>query len=227
MNRNNVTELSTYIINLCKSYKIPGAAIGYTFNGSNATFTYGTTHQLIRYPITDDTLFEIASVSKTFTAFCIQYLVRTGNLFLNTPVSEIIPELNLLFRGKIVTDSITISHLLYHTSGLSNQLSQSIARLFGQISQAKMINILSGKELRAYPGQSYQYTSINYDILSIIIERITSQPFDQFLRTTILEPLKLHHTTCCTKEIQESPIMAHGHRWFFCQPFRITIIPLK
>lgn len=208
-------EMKTKIVDsvdeLCKKYNVPGVAVGYIYKEHTYIHTYGVTNSIKQSPVTADTGFEIASLSKSFTAFAVQSLIFDGKWSLDMPITKLNPELELWFENQNVAGSITIGHLLYHTSGLSNLLINKINSACN--STARLIHCLNRQVLQAAPGTKYEYTSLNYDVLAYLIELETGYPFFMYLQNSVLAPLKLQQTVI--PEIAEKAKQSYGHKWCF------------
>jgi CubicO group peptidase (beta-lactamase class C family) len=139
------------------------------------------------------TIFEAGSVSKQFTAAAIILLALDGALSLDDDVRRYVPEL------PDYGDPITIRHLLNHTSGLRDW--GSVAALSGwgrgerTHSHDHVLEILSRQSALNYgPGEAYSYTNSGYNLLAVIVDRVSGQSFADFSRTRIFEPLGLSDT---------------------------------
>jgi CubicO group peptidase (beta-lactamase class C family) len=143
-------------------------------------------------PITADTRFPIASVTKQFTAFAILLLVNEGTLALDQNVREIIPEMQER------ATPVTIRHLLNHTGGLRE--ANSLLLLTGQsevspVEQAQSLDLVyrqRGENFAA--GERQEYSNTGYQLLAEIVERVSGQPFPQFLQERVFEPLGMMKT---------------------------------
>ncbi len=139
-----------------------------------------------------ETAFQLASVSKQFTAMAILILLDEGKLRLDDPLQWFIPELP--YSG------VTIRHLLNHTSGVPNYLwyidnywtSDSVLP-----TNEDMIRILSqyGTELNFEPGTRFYYSNTGYAILASVVERITDQSYSTFLTEHIFRPLDMQNAS--------------------------------
>lgn len=146
-------------------------------------------------PISPTTVFNIASVSKQFTAAAISLLAQRGKLSVKDPVRRYIPEL------PEIGESITIDHLIHHTSGLRDEL--QLLALAGWHSQNwedavrldDVMDLVSRmKELNFRPGERYLYSNTNYTLLAVIVNRVSGKSLGEFSRTEIFEPLGMRST---------------------------------
>ncbi len=140
--------------------------------------------------LTSQSLFRIASISKSFSATAVMQLVEAGKLRLDDDVSGLIG-----FRVRnpaYPEDRITLKMLLSHTSGLND--SQGYFTL-DVIDPARNDSV--HKCYNSYrPGAAYQYCNLNFNMVGTIIERASDERFDQYIRHHILEPLGLYGGYC-------------------------------
>jgi CubicO group peptidase (beta-lactamase class C family) len=131
---------------------------------------------------------DIASLSKGFTAMAIMMLAEQGKLTYDAPITKYLPEL-----GKF-SNSITIRHLLTHTSGIPDVGDLGIDD--PGLTNAKALKTLA--ELKSNfrePGKKYQYSNTGYLLLGTIVERVTEKKFSTFLSERILDPLGMKNTS--------------------------------
>lgn len=178
-----------------KSQESPGCTVAVAENGhTQLSRGYGMADLEHDVPITPATIFEAGSVSKQFTATAALLLVQQGKLALTDDVRKYVPELP--DYGK----PLTIDHLLHHTSGLRDW--GAVAGVSGWPrgtrihTHAHMLDIASRQKALNYePGAEFSYTNTGYNLLAVIIERITGQSFAEFTRQQIFEPLGMKHTS--------------------------------
>lgn len=127
--------------------------------------------------------FPVGALTKAFTAQAILLMQEAGRLRLSDNLGKI-------FRG-IPTDkrTITIQQLLTHTSGLE----RDVVLEDGE-SGAEVLDAIMDSKLQAMPGERYQYSNAGYQLLALIVQKVTREPYDQFLREQILVPFQLTHT---------------------------------
>jgi len=143
-------------------------------------------------PITPSTVFHVASVSKQFTAMAITMLEAAGKLSADDDIRKYLPELPDF--GK----TITIRHLLNHTSGLRDQWELLILsgwRMDDVITQSDIMGRLTRqKELNFPPGERYLYCNSGFTLLAEIVSRVSGQPFTDWTRDNIFRPLGMSST---------------------------------
>ena len=173
----------------------PGYAIGISKNGKTLySRGYGSANLDYNIPIDSNSAFSIASVSKQFTAACIALLILEDKLSLETPASQLVPEL------KKYEDTIRIKHLVYNTSGLAeyfrlprkNGLSWNTFNYF-DIDEC-IDTSLAQEELQFSPGEKWDYCNVNWMLMTVIVEKISGQSFGDFAREHLFLPLGMSNT---------------------------------
>lgn len=139
----------------------------------------------------DQSVYQIASLTKSFTALLIVKLNEEGKLSVKDPISKFIPDYP---RG----NEITIEHLLTHTSGiyevLRNKEYFSLLHTGKSIAKNKELSFFENEPLDFEPGTQFSYTNSGYILLGIIIEKMTGLSYEDAVRKIILNPLKMSHT---------------------------------
>ncbi|MEK6611203.1 MAG: serine hydrolase domain-containing protein [Gemmatimonadota bacterium] len=172
----------------------PGCAVGVSRNGSPIFQRgYGMADLENGTPITASTILESGSVAKQFTATAVLLLVGDGKLRLDDDVRKYIPELAQYGR------TITIRHLLSHTSGLREWTDlvadQGYPRGMRVTSQPDLLDIIVRQKALNYPvGDFYSYTNSGFALLPTIVERISGMPFARFSTERIFRPLGMTNT---------------------------------
>ena len=155
---------------------------------------YGEANLDDHIPITSDTAFHLASVSKQFTAAAIALLILDGKLSLDDPVSKYIPE------SAKYGDSLRVKHLVYMTSGLHEytdlpRKSGEPWMTFYYFTRDEAISTaLAPATLEFAPGTQWAYRNINYMLLTRIVEKVSGEPFSTFMRQRIFGPLHMENS---------------------------------
>ncbi|MFB1100266.1 MULTISPECIES: serine hydrolase [Terribacillus] len=186
------TRLTEYLEKYLEQEKIPGASISIVSKGETVySYNWGVTGE-DEQQITSQTPFALGSISKSFTGLAIAKLVDEGKLSLEDKVSDLLPYLHL--QGK--ENSITIHHLLTHTSGISSYDGLKVADLgiTEQIELYDIVHRLSDITLTHDPGSVHQYSPANYLILGAIIEEITNQRYADYMQQHIFSALGMTNT---------------------------------
>jgi CubicO group peptidase (beta-lactamase class C family) len=177
------------------SQATPGCAVGVSDGGKVVLRkAYGMADLEHDVPNSPDTVFEAGSVSKQFTAAAVLLLARDGKLSLDDPVKKYIPELP--DYGK----PLLIRHMLQHTSGLRDWGAiEGVAgwpRTTRVYTQAHVLDIVSRqKALNFAPGTNWSYSNTGYNLAAIIVSRVSGQPFAEFCRLRIFDPLGMTRTS--------------------------------
>ncbi|MDQ3180205.1 MAG: beta-lactamase family protein [Acidobacteriota bacterium] len=172
-----------------KKRRIPGLALAVVQNGKIARMkAYGLANLEYDVPATTDTVFEIASLTKQFTATAVMVLVEEGKIKLEDPISKYLPESPDKWKA------ITIRHLLTHTSGLGGftALYEGGGRL--NYSTAQMFEVAAKLPLNFAAGEDWNYSDINYFLLGMIIEKVGGQTYRDFLTARFFTPLGMNST---------------------------------
>ena len=140
-------------------------------------------------PITPSTVFDIASVSKQFTAAAILFLRDDGKLQLDDPLAVHLSGFPAWSR------QTTLDHLMHHTSGIPDYqrlLEDQGFELTERTTQRQAVEALARvRDLDFSPGSDWTYSNSNYVLLAEVVRRVSGQPLGQYLRTEIFEPLNL------------------------------------
>lgn len=211
---NGVSRIDSLLSRAVNNREIPGAAAFISLKGRVIFHrAYGYRDLGHRIPMKKDDIFRMASMTKGLTAVAVLQLVERGLLQLEDPVSRFIPEfrnpqvlLKILpdsgFTAKPASGGITIRQLLTHTSGIGygfqderyNALimKNNISEGFEDDDRTSGENIrrLAKIPLLFNPGEKYTY-GLSYDVLGVIIEVVSGQRFDAFIRQNILDPLDM------------------------------------
>ena len=144
-----------------------------------------------KVPLREDSLFDLASVSKQFTAAAVMVLRRRGLLSLEDEITKFFPEIP--YKG------VTVRHLLNHTGGLPDYMDwvDETAKKEKMIpNNAVIVRFLCecGEEPSFAPGEQFEYSNTGYCLLAQVVETVSGVPFEDFLRDNIFEPAGMHAT---------------------------------
>lgn len=141
-----------------------------------------------RMPMRTNTIFDVRSVTKPVTAIAVMILMEEGKLALNDPIDKHLPE----FRKPAgQTNSITIHHLLTHTSGLPSSRPTEIEQITIRRDRtlADVVALHAKQEPEFAPGTQFRYTSGGFAILGRIIEVVSRKSYEQFVKERVFDPL--------------------------------------
>lgn len=171
----------------------PGGAVIVIQNGKILhQAAYGLANLEEDIPLTTDHIFHLASVGKQMTALGILMLVEEGNLNLDDPVGNYVPEVTHF------GEDFTLRHLLHHTSGLPDYDGNVMDALYARSdtpTNEDLVAVLSEMtELPSIPGDYFEYSNPGYDLLAVVIERVSGETFPQFMQSRIFDPAGMSHT---------------------------------
>jgi len=192
--QNKIDSLSLKMNAIFKQYNQktgPGCAVAVVRNGV-AIFEkgYGMANLEYDIPITPATVFDIASVSKQFTGMAISSLIQQGKISLDDDIRKYLPDVPEF--GK----TITIRHLVHHTSGLRDwpeALSMAGWRWDEVYSFDDIMRLVKNqKELDFEPGEKYSYSNTGYNLLAAIVEKVSGKSFREWTEENIFKPVKMN-----------------------------------
>ncbi len=183
---------------LATAHKVPGATLGILRLGEEPVFArHGILNVRTGVPVTDDSLFQIGSMTKVWTTTAAMRLVDDGLLDLDRPVVDYVPE----FRSSDdeVTRTVTMRHLLTHTSGIDGDVFTDTGR--GDDTLEKYVGILDGLAQNHPIGATMSYCNSGFVLAGRVIEKITGTTWDQALRDLVMTPLGLEHSATLPEEV--------------------------
>ncbi|WP_458462468.1 cyclic peptide export ABC transporter [Paenibacillus sp.] len=200
--------------------QIPGMAVTIV-QGDTTLYQQGFGYADVQHnlSVSAESVFELGSTSKAFTGLGIEKLVREGKLDLNDPVSDYIPWLQFHTASSGISGNqdarVTVGQLLYQTSGIPFATIADIPSSTGEDALLQTIQQLRDTTLDFSPGERFQYATVNYDILGYIMEQVTGQSYEDYMRAEILEPLGLQHTFVSTSEAMKQGEIVQGYKLGF------------
>lgn len=171
----------------------PGAAVRVTKAGSVVLSKgYGLADVESKTPATTATPFRLASVTKVFTTTAVLRLAEDGRLGLDDPVSKRLPEFTA------AAPSLTVRHLLSHTSGVPEYLDRPNSLTWAQqeYSVAQLVETVGSRPPAFAPGEKSAYSNSNAILLGALVEKIGGQSFADFVNARFTKSLGLKHTAC-------------------------------
>lgn len=185
----------------------PGAAV-LVLKGDEVIFDkgYGIADLETKAPIDGNTFFNIASISKQFTATAAMILQEQGIISLSDPVSKYFPEFKADFWSRI-----TLGHLLSHSSGIPDTRPRDNREFMLTCTDMESIQYMKELEtLHFEPGTNYEYINPTFDLFYAIIEKLTGKSFEEFQRENIFNPAGMANTLYFSPD-KQIPNMAHGY----------------
>lgn len=198
-----------------KRYGVPGAVIGIIQSGKvQFILNYGLEDKEQRKAINDNTVFQVASMSKSLTAWGVMKLVEEGKISLDDPAEKYLTRWHLP-DSKFNKDEVTIRRLLSHTAGLSvhGYLGIKPGKRIPTIEES-----LSGKgflreplEIVMQPGSEGSYSGGGYTLLQLIVEEVTGMTFNQYMDKEILKPLGMKSSSFSNDFTDSNMSKAYGY----------------
>ena len=210
---------STLIRKYAQDAKIPGISVGLITESNTSFFHHGEIKAQSGIVPDENTIYEIASISKTFTSILLAILQKEGLIDINNPVSEYISEFS-----KPPLDKITLYHLATHTSGLPNIPSKFIlANLMAPLKSKNIYGDLSSftyddlirffVKSKPKPGVSWNYSNGGMGLLGYIFEKITVTSYGNLVKEKICNLLDMKDTGITLTDSQKERLAA-GHSYF-------------
>ncbi|MBL8265379.1 serine hydrolase domain-containing protein [Steroidobacter sp.] len=172
---------------------VPGAAVG-IYRGGRLIYSrgYGIADIDHKVPVTTQTVFNLASVSKQFTAFSVALLAREGKLDLQADIRKYLPDI------PDFGERITVADLVHHRSGLRNY--RVLGKLSGHdndsvLRQQHVLNLVRSQRALSFPpGTRYEYSNTGYVLLAEIVKAVSGKSLGEFMRERIFAPLGMKDT---------------------------------
>jgi CubicO group peptidase (beta-lactamase class C family) len=182
-------SVDRYISQLMRSNEPGGAVIVVKDEKVIFRKAYGMASLELGVRMEPEMIFFIGSLTKQFTAVAAVRLAEKGRLALTDSIGKYFPD----FPG---SERIQIRHLLAHTSGIKDYipLPDFHSRMREDLSNADVLKIVKKESLEFLPGEKFSYSNSNFALVGAIIEKVTGQSYEQFLRESILIPTGLDHT---------------------------------
>lgn len=199
---------------ILKDYDTPGAMVAISQDGELVyEHGFGYRNREESLPVTKDTVFGLASITKTFTSVAVMHLQESGKLDVHDPVVNYIPEFHV--KDEEMCKKITIHHFLTHSSGLPPMSSLEYTmkvpdednpsgyRHFGNDPNQELLDTYEAMltyikndevELIAPPGTYFSYSNEAYGLLGLLIERVSGRSYAEYVHDHILKPCQMEHT---------------------------------
>ncbi|MBA2397928.1 MAG: beta-lactamase family protein [Bradyrhizobium sp.] len=180
-----VSDLDRLAADVIDDWKVPGVALAVVQDGKVAlTRAYGQRDVETELPVTPATQFVICSITKSFTATAIALLHHEGRLDWNKPVRDYMPEFRL--SDPVATERVTVRDLLCHQSGLPRH---DWVHMVGDRAPAEMLGSMRHLELSRDIRSSWQYNNLCYNVAGLLVERLSGQSYEAFIRTRLTDRL--------------------------------------
>ncbi len=176
------------------------------------------------------TVYQLGSTTKAFTALALLLLEEDNQISLEEPISTYVPWVTLYYKE--IPREITINQVIHHTSGISDvSIYPNIPVGNKKELRHDTVKMLDGSELAFEPGTQVMYSNMGYNLLGCVIEKASGMSYEAYIKSRILEPLGMFHSTCSLEEAQASgnlakqymPFMGHGVE--YNAPFYYGAVP--
>ncbi len=199
-------DLTALARDAMERWSVPGIAVGTISPERSETWTFGVTALDTQFPIRSDTLFQVGSVSKPFTATLLQILAERGRLELDAPVINYVDDLVLGDRD--AREQITSRHLLTHQAGFWGDWFDDCG--LGDDAMERFVAEYGRLPQMFEPGTMWAYNNCGYILAGLVATRVTGETFEKSLAEHLLKPLSLDHTVLSAAEAISYPV-AVGH----------------
>ena len=200
-------KISQKIISEMKRLSIPGAAVGIWHKGREQTAGFGITSVENPLPVTADTLFQVGSISKTFTGSMLMQLTEKGSVDLDAPVKQYIKDFKL--KDKNVGKQVTIRQLLTHMGGWVGDYFNDFGN--GDDALDNMVRDIAKLPQVQPPGKIWSYNNTGFNIAARVIEVVTKKPYEHAAQEMLLDPLGLTMTFFYPSDILFTHRFVVGH----------------
>ena len=202
-------RLGAEINRLMLEHHVPGAAVGVLYEGQTYTAGFGINHITHSLPITDDTLFQIGSISKTFAATLVMQLVQEGKLDLDAPLQRYLPGFSL--ADQEVAAQATLRHLLTHTGNWIGDFFADTGE--GDDATARYMVKMAQLEQLMPLGSTFSYNNAGFYLIGHLVEAVTGETFENALRAYLLDPLGMTHCYLRASDVMmERFVVGHNKR---------------
>lgn len=171
-------------------WNVPGISVGVLRDGEVEAAGYGVTSLEADQTVTSETLFEIGSNSKVFTTTLLMTLVDEGKVDLDASPAEYLPELRVPDLAAL--PKMKMRHLVSHQTGIFGDYFEDFG--WGDDALARSVAEIHTLPQMYQPGEWWSYTNINFNIVGLIIERLTGRTFEAAMQERVFGPLKLERT---------------------------------
>jgi beta-lactamase class C len=193
--------IANNVSSLVKKRKVPGIAVALIYRGEPYSYHYGYSDKRKKTPITGDTLFEIASITKVFTTLLIAQQVKENKLLLDEKVANYLPD---PLRQSIPFREISIKNLATHTASMPSKLPDFITTI-----PEALLYLAHWQPLDPI-GSRWHYSNISIGLLGVVLENQTGTPYERLVKEKILEPLGMN-STYANLDAQNAVYLAQGY----------------
>jgi CubicO group peptidase (beta-lactamase class C family) len=199
-------RLGEFVEKQLKQRGVPGAAVGVLYHGETVTGGFGVTNLDHPRPVASDTLFQIGSITKTFTGTALMRLVDAGKIDLQAKVRKYLPGFSV--ADESAAANATVWHMLTHMGGWDGDLFVDTGA--GDDAVAKAVDALAGREQMAPLGAVWSYNNSGFAVAGRIMELVSGKTYETQMKELVFDPLGLQHTFLFPEDVMTHDF-AVGH----------------
>lgn len=202
-------KIDDYIKVQMQRQHIPGLSLAVVKEGKILKAQgYGVANVETATPATENTVYQLASVTKQFTATAIMMLVEEGKIHLDDKITNLLPDLPAAW------DAVTVRHLLNHTSGIKSytNIRDFDKTVRKDYTQRELLALVTKEPMEFAPGEKWNYNNTGFVLLGMLIEKVTGKSYGEFLEERIFKPLGMTKTRVNDLQVI-IPNRAHGYSW--------------
>lgn len=197
--QSSLVDIDPIVEKTIKQFNVPGLALGIIYQDRIVIAKgYGVRNCLEQAPVTPNTVFGIGSCTKAFTATILAQLVEEGRISWDDPVIKHVPEFRLCNNS--FTEKVTIKDLIAHRTGIPRHDAIWFSKKMGMY---EVLGFLPYLEPVCQLREKWQYNNFMYSVAGIVIERVTSQTWENSLINRIFSPLKMKNACISTTQMQK------------------------
>lgn len=197
-------RVSSHLENIFPSLNAPGLALAIvTKHGEKRIFLRGNTNILSKDPVTEQTKFQIGSISKAFASICLLIFAERGQLQLEDPITKFLPWFSL--RGTHAP--IRTVDLMNHSAGIISCVDRSLSPLVEVMRLRDTVAVTA-------PGERFHYSNVGYKALGLVIEQLSGKRVDEAIEEEVLQPLGMTNAKAAFTN-EDRATLATGHIPFY------------
>lgn len=213
----NLTQIESWIQEQMKHAEIQGLSVTIIRDGQTILQKgYGFANTATNQSVDNTTGFEIGSNSKAFTGLAVLELIQQKKIKMNDPVNMYLPWFKPTYEAQPAI--ITIEQLLHHTSGIPFATIGNLPEGSGPDKLEQTVRLIEHQRLANKPGETFEYATINYDVLGLIIEKVSNQSYADYMKKNIFTPLGMNNTFVKQGSLAEPSHIASGYKISYTSP---------
>lgn len=207
-------RVDDYVKRQMQRYRIPGVSLAVVKDGKIIKAkSYGLASVELNVPATKDSVYQIGSITKVFTATAVMILVNDGKIRLDDKITNYVSGLPQAWSD------ISVRHLLSHTSGITNDytyVGETSTRLRDPLSPQQFLESATNFPLASVPGEKWAYSNTGFYLLGLIIEKASGKSYADFMKQRIFAPSGMDSSGVCSRETIITN-RACGYAWWHYQ----------